>query len=107
MEAYLLANAPTTVYSPLRLDQDLKVHLAALLEAIPPIEFGADLTTKKPADFPSILNVGWIVLLVKLRDLRVRPSGGAKFGSDHAESLHSLLLKAVELSEARRLWDNV
>jgi hypothetical protein len=107
VEAYLLANAPTTVYSPLRLDQDLKVHLAALLEAIPPIEFGADLTTKKPADFPSILNVGWIVLLVKLRDLRVRPSGGAKFGSDHAESLHSLLLKAVELSEARRLWDNV
>jgi hypothetical protein len=53
------------------------------------------------------LNVGWIVLLVELRDLRVRPSGDGKFGSDRAESLHSLLLKAVELSEVRRLWDNV
>jgi hypothetical protein len=107
VEVYLLANAPTTIYSPSRLDQDLEVHLAALLEAIPPIEFGADLNTKAPADFASILNVGWIVLLVKLRDLRVRPSGGGKFDSNRAESLHSLLLKAVELSEARRLWDNV
>jgi hypothetical protein len=107
VEIYLLANAPTTIYSPSRFDQDLKGHLAALLEAIPPIEFGNDLNTKVPADFASILNVGWIVLLVKLRNLRVRPSGAGRFDSDRAESLHSLLLKAVELSEVRRLWDSV
>jgi hypothetical protein len=107
VEAYLSSNAPATIYSPDRLDQDLKAHLDALREAIPPIESGADLNTKVPTDFASILNVGWIVLLVELRDLRVRPSGDGKFGSDSAESLHSLLLKAVELSEVRRLWDNV
>lgn len=107
LEAYLLANASTAIYSPDRLDQDLNAHLGALLEAIPPIEAGTDLNTRVPTDFASILNVGWIVLLMKLRELRVRPSGAGKFGCDRAESLHSLLLKAVELSEARRLWDSV
>ena len=40
VEAYLSSNAPATIYSPDRLDQDLKAHLDALLEAIPPHRIG-------------------------------------------------------------------
>ncbi len=59
-----------------------------------------------PTDFRAILNVGWIALLCKLDEFEIDTGGepdylihGAK-----AEALHSLLLKALELSEIRRQW---
>jgi hypothetical protein len=101
---YLDKNAPEALYSAQKYDTDLTVHLDAMLGAIPPIEAGPILNSKLPTDFASILNVGWTVLLTKLVDLQVKPSGSDKFASDRLERLQGLLSKAVELSEARRIW---
>jgi len=106
VEQYLSANAPDTMYSADRYGADLTEHLVAMLAAVPPIEAGQMLTKKAPAEFATILNVGWAVLLTKLGDLRVRPSRPEHFGSARLERLQGLLAKAVELSEARRRWQN-
>jgi len=103
---YLRDNASDALYSPAMFDQDLTDHLGALLEAVPPIEAGTLAEGKTPADFASILNVGWAVLLTKLSELQVKPSGPDPFGSDRTERLQGLLSKAVELSEARRIWQS-
>ena len=86
--------------------RDLNVHLEQLLNAIPPFEGGRVLERKYPTTLPTILNVGWIALLCKIEnfhtDTRSEPQHliyGAR-----AETLHRLLLKAVELSEIRRQW---
>jgi hypothetical protein len=52
----------------------------------------------------SILNIGWATLLTRLD--RIPDKGGTAGLSDarRFDQLHQLLLKAVELSEARRLW---
>jgi hypothetical protein len=53
-----------------------------------------------------ILNVGWAALLAKLGDL---PDAAVPPGADpiaqKMEKLHELLLKAVELSDARLTWE--
>jgi hypothetical protein len=84
---------------------DLRNHLGALLAAIPPIEDGTGLGDRSPTNFSAILNVGWAVVLTKLKDLRVK-TGGDPEGAEKLERLHALLLKAVELAEARRDWEN-
>lgn len=105
IETYLKENYPDQLYSPRQLEEDLNNHLEPMLAAIPPIEKGIALDKRTPTEFATILNVGWTVLLTKLDELRVRVEDPDTFGSQKAESLHSLLLKAVELSETRRLWD--
>jgi hypothetical protein len=95
---YLQNDCPDLIYTPTQFERDLADHTDALLAAVPPIETGPDFTQRTPANFTSILNVGWVVLLTKLDHLRVK-SGENAHMSEKAEKLHSLLLKAVELSE--------
>lgn len=99
-------NAPQAIYTPTMYQRDLQMHLSAMLAAIPPIEAGHKLNERIPTDFSSIINVGWVALLTKLPELRVKTSEDP-FGAEKLERLHGLLLKAVELAEARRRWDNV
>jgi hypothetical protein len=103
---YLQAHAPGAIYSAQKYDDDLREHLDAMLAAVPPIEAGPDLESKTPTEFASILNVGWVVLLTRLSELRVKPTGPERFGSNRLERLQGLLAKAVELSEARRTWQS-
>ena len=94
------ALSPDLVYTPEKLNRDLNAHLGPLLEAIPPIEEGDDLDAMQPMELATILNVGWALMLTKLDQLKVRADDQA----DRLEKLHGLLLKAIELSEARRAW---
>lgn len=102
VKQYMQQNAPEALYTSLRYDQDLKAHLQPMLAAIPPNETGTELSKKVPTEFASILNVGWATLLTKLPELRVKTDDGSL--AEKLERLHGLLLKAAELSEARRLW---
>lgn len=102
---YLTTLAPELVYTPKQLASDVQLHLKPLRRLIPPIEFQTA-GSWKPTSLATILNVGWIALL----DLRDEEAGTsvAVVSSETAlkmEQLHQLLLKAVELSEARRLWE--
>jgi hypothetical protein len=103
---YLDQNSPNLIYTASNYDNDLMNHLPALLAAIPPIENGLDIVQRTPCDFASIINVGWVVLLTKMDQLRVRISSKDALGAEKVERLHDLLLKAVELSEARREWES-
>lgn len=103
---YLLKNASDAIYTVQQYKNDLATHLEPILSAIPPLEVGNTLDSKRPAEFASILNVGWSMLLTKLPELRVKVDDDA-FDSKKLECLHGLLLKAVELSEARRDWMGV
>ena len=100
---YLEQNCPEIIYTPEEFERDLQDHTDALLSAVPPIETGLDLNQKTPTEFTSILNVGWVLLLTQLDDFRVRTAGNGDI-TEKADKLHSLLLKAVELSEASRVW---
>lgn len=104
VQAYMNKNAQGAMYTPGMYEQDLKDHLLPMLAAIPPVESGA-LGAKAPTEFASILNIGWATLLTKLTELRVRTEDGSLAGK--LERLHGLLLKAVELSEIRRIWSSV
>jgi hypothetical protein len=103
---YLTPHNPDLLYTAARYENDLKNHLPALLAAIPPIENGLDIGQRTPCDFATIINVGWVVLLTKMDQLKVRTSSNGALGAEKVERLHDLLLKAVELSEARREWES-
>ncbi len=105
VEQYLRTNATESIYSAQKYDADLSEHLGPMLVAVPPIEAGPSLDSKVPTEFASILNVGWAVLLTKLGDLQVRAKEPDLFGANRLEVLQGLLSKAVELSEARRVWE--
>ena len=87
--------------------RDLNVHLGQLLNAVPPFESGRVLKSRRPTTLPTILNVGWMALLCKLEDFHVDTRSEPEHLIDgaRAETLHRLLLKAVELSEIRRQWE--
>lgn len=102
-EQYLRSSAPKLIYTPANFAADLKHHLAPMLAAIPPVERRVGRSKQGPTDFASILNVGWVTLLTKLGKLRVATENDTE--RDRLESLHGLLLKAVELSEIRREWE--
>ncbi|MCM0021339.1 MAG: hypothetical protein NBV67_15215 [Tagaea sp.] len=102
-EEYLRKIAPDALYTPAAFDADLREHLQPLLEAIPPIESG-DVDSAKPASLVSILNVGWAALLTKIEHLKVKVDDNDPFHAERLEKLHDLLLKAIELSEARSSW---
>ena len=103
---YLVRNHSDLIYTPDHLENDLKIFLNPLIQAVPPIESGIELFERKPASFLSILNVGWIALLCKLDEFEIDTSGRPDYvvRGMKAEALHGLLLKAVELSEIRRQW---
>lgn len=104
VKEFLRNRAPDTIYTPERFHLDLTRHLEPMLAAVPPVEFGVSLDAMQPTEFATILNVGWAVLLTRLSDLRVRTSPTSDLKTQKLEKLHSLLLKAVELSEAKRTW---
>jgi hypothetical protein len=102
--AYLTANCPSLIYSPTNFRADIADFTTPLCALIPPIERLNTGGQLEAASLASILNVGWVVLLAKLNEV---PSPPAAVGenSRKMERLHELLLKAVELSEARRIWE--
>jgi hypothetical protein len=89
------------IYSPARFQHDVETHLAPLLYAVPPIEEDRGGAGASPTEFASIINVGWIVLLCKLEEMHLDSSVGM---DRRVEILQGLILKGVELSEARRHW---
>lgn len=101
---HLLTVAPATIYTPQTYDIDLEAHLKPMLAAIPPIETVQG-TGHVAAQFSSILNVGWVTLLTKFDEFRIAADGDDNW--ERMEVLHSLLEKAVELSEVKRLWESV
>jgi hypothetical protein len=97
--------APHMIYTPAQLEIDLARHLEPLCNLIPPIEY-RDGDEVKASCLASILNVGAAALLTRL-DRMPAPAGMADADpvAHKIERLHELLLKAVELSEARLLWE--
>ena len=104
---YIQKNVPKSLYSAEIYRKDMKDHFEGMLNAIPPIESGNSLSERKSANFSSILNIGWAVLLTKLPELKLRTDEMEDFGAEKLERLHDLLLKAVELSEAKIIWEEV
>jgi hypothetical protein len=104
-ESVLQNSKPDMLYTPARLEADLANHLEPLCHLIPPIEH-REAGVPKAATLAGILNVGWAALLAKLGDL---PDAAVPPGADpiaqKMEKLHELLLKAVELSDARLTWE--
>lgn len=92
------------VYTPEKLRFDLSLHLEPLCNLIPPIEFD-DGTNIRPCSLSTILNVGWAALLTRVDRFPLARGLGANQTAARMECLHDLLLKAVELSEVRQLWD--
>lgn len=103
---YMEANCPELIYTPERLESDLTNHLDALCKLIPPIET-LDVNGATPASLSTILNVGWAALLTRLDKLTAPAGKSGDATASKMERLHELLLKATELSEARRLWEEM
>ena len=103
VHSHLESVCPDAIYKPSDFDADLNSFLMPMLSAIPPIEMGARLEDRRPTDFSTILNVGWVTLLTKLDELKVRSERKDR-RTEKLEKLHQILLKAVELSEAKRRW---
>lgn len=103
----LIQSNPEMVYYSQNLRDDLSHHLDAICALIPPIEHrGPDGT--QASTLAGVLNVGWAALLCKLDEF---PATSCPHGYDETaakmEKLQELLLKAVELSEARQQWEEV
>ncbi len=101
---HLTAAAAVHRYTVAQYDDDLRNHLDAITFTIPPIETGDILDQRTPCRFASILNIGWAAVLTRVEKIMVRPD------PDHPHTgnlvtIHNLLLKAVELSEAKRRWE--
>lgn len=103
-ERELQRTNPDMIYTPERLDADLSNHLEALCVLVPPIEH-REAGVAVATTLAGILNVGWAALLAKLGEI-----GTAAGAPDNAaatmERLQALLLKAVELSDARLIWES-
>lgn len=102
---YLIKECDELVYTPEKYKFDLDTHLEALCSLIPPIEYSDQDTGEiKPVALSSNLNVGWAALLTKLNDISVQAGDPKTETTRKMERLHTLLIKAVELAEARRSW---
>jgi hypothetical protein len=91
-------------YTPMMYADDLNAHLNPLTEFIPPIEVKREEVTR-PTSLACILNVGWVAMLSKLDKFPRQKNGKGDDEALQIETLHELLLKALELSEIKRLWD--
>jgi hypothetical protein len=101
---HLESMGENVIYTPRQLAADIDAHLDALLNLIPPIEVHDLNGVPKAAALNSIINIGWVALLVRLKDIQ-RSSNASIDEPSQMERLHELLLKAVELSEARMVWE--
>jgi len=104
-EKVVRAANPDMVYDAVRLQEDLAEHLEPLRHLVPPIEIRRA-GVVQATSLAGILNVGWAGLLTQLD--RIPTPTGVPIGSElpvKMEKLHELLLKAVELSEARMVWE--
>lgn len=96
--------AKRLIYTSEQLRLDLQRHLISLGALIPPIEFELG-GTMHATSLASVLNVGWAALLSRSGKVTEARASVGDLGVSQMEKLHELLLKAVELSEARQLWD--
>ena len=103
-QAHLQQNCPQMIYKPSNLDVDLNQHLDLLCSLVPPVEYH-DGPTVRATSLASILNVGWAALLTRLRSIPPGVGTSGDVDARRMERLHDLLIKAVELAEARLLWD--
>jgi len=104
-EKVVRAFQPDMVYDAVRLREDLAEHLEPLRHLVPPIEI-RKAGSVQATSLAGILNVGWAGLLTQLD--RIPTPAGVTPGSElpvKMEKLHELLLKALELSEARLVWE--
>jgi hypothetical protein len=103
-EIVLQRDSASMIYGPDQLEADLTAHLEPLCALIPPIERrdGADVQATSLA---GNLNVGWAALLTRLDRIRADPAPSGDPDTPKMEKLHELLLKGVELAEARMTWD--
>lgn len=104
-EKVVRAFKPDMVYDAARLREDLAEHLEPLRHLVPPIEI-RKAGSVQATSLAGILNVGWAGLLTQLD--RIPTPAGVTPGSElpvKMEKLHELLLKALELSEARLVWE--
>ena len=106
VDAHIRAIDPAMLYTSHQLKGDLETHLDELVEAVPPIESGVRLSERKETELSTILNVGWAAMLTRLDQVKVARPSSDLASAERAEQLHLLLIKAVELSEARRTWRN-
>jgi hypothetical protein len=107
-EVVLRRDNPLMLYTPDHLEADLSYYLEPLCDLIPAIERPGE-NAVEAASLACNLNVGWAALLSRLD--RIRGSGGPVGRGDpdtpKMEKLHELLLKGVELAEARMMWDEI
>lgn len=103
-EVVLKRDSAAMVYGPDRLRADLEDHLEPLCAFIPPIE-QRDGTTVEATSLAGNLNVGWAALLTRLDRIKVDVAPNGDPDTPKMEKLHELLLKGVELAEARMTWD--
>lgn len=104
-KAFLTANCPSLLYTPAELRTDIAEFIGPLCALIPPIERRDQNQKMQATSLATILNVGWTTLLSKLDEIPVATTAGANLTAKKMERLHELLLKAVELSESRRVWE--
>jgi hypothetical protein len=103
---YLDQICPELVYSPAQLAADLGDPLEMLSALVPPIEARDNVAGQANAmGLASILNIGWATLLTRLSHIPDKGGDPTRSDARRFEQLHQLLLKAVELSEARMLWN--
>jgi hypothetical protein len=91
-------------YGPKKYRDDVSVLKPVLVHAIPP---GERMVEGKfvPNEISSILNAGWDLLLSDLPSLASNlPAREAKSPYNLRQKLQELLLKALEISETRRSW---
>lgn len=104
---HLKVASSSLIYTPEQLSLDLDRHLELLCNLVPPMEY-RDGEQLRPATLSTIINVGWTALLTRVeRFPPIRGFGQSQPVAARMESLHELLLKAVELSEARQLWEEL
>ena len=96
--------SPQLIYNAENLRQDISIHLEPLLNLIPPIEYSLEDRTYS-SSLATILNIGWVALLTGVHSIPVASNDLVGIDALRMERLHDLLLKAVELAEARTLWD--
>lgn len=104
-EASAAATSSLLCYSSDRFNRDVSELAPLFLNYIPPGETGAD-GRGTPAAMASIINAGWHVYLCSFEAFRKSlhsNDSDTRFAA--AAKLHELVLKALEISEIRTMWE--
>jgi hypothetical protein len=97
---------PKLEYTPSALISDLEMNASAFLEGIPPFETFGPLLKRRATRLAAILNIGWYVAAFAVDQLNIKIANERSHGAERLVTLDQLILKAVELSEARRDWNS-